>query len=291
MDFTTENMQKKPENSTKGILNQNTLLQKNAENSQKGYDKSVTLCAKNIQVWAFGDTLIRTVQLENQPWFVGKDIANALDYKPVTNLTRYLDPDEVANCVVPTSGGAQEMLVINEPGLYHAIFMSRKDAAKEFRRWVTGEVLPTLRKTGSYSVSVEDELELEQKKIEVARIKAHRYVLEHIEELHKAGSLSPELIERLSRPAKRHEGHVSSHPVLSHRMKEWVCNLVYTPGNFERLADLHYAFCVAIDKEVTQSMFTRLLKANLPEIVISQRKLDGGNLPVQIVMNFKLKKD
>ncbi len=289
MDFMTENMQKKPENSLKGMINNHTLLQENAGNIQKGAYNSSTLCAKNVQVWAFGDTLVRTIQLENQPWFIGKDVATALEYKLTTDLTKYLDPDEVANCVVPTSGGAQEVLVINEPGLYHAIFMSRKEAAKEFRRGGTGEVLPSLRKTGAYALSLVAEQKKKKKRNEVARLKANRYVLEHIEELHKDGAITPEFINRLAHPAKKHEGHASSHPILVQRMKEWICNLVYEPGSFERLSDLHYAFCLFIEKEITQSMFTRLLKSQLSEVVISQRKLDGGNVPVQVVLNFKLK--
>ena len=279
-----ENSVKNTENSVKGVINNNPLLQENAENS-------VTLYAENMQTWAFGDMLVRTIQLKNAPWFVGKDVAVALEYPRATDFAKYLDPDEIANCTVPTSGGPQEMLIINEPGLYHAIFMSRKEAAKEFRRWVTGEVLPSLRKSGAYALNIDTELELEKKRNEVARLKANRYVLEHIEELHKDGAITPEFINRLAHPAKKHEGHASSHPILVQRMKEWICNLVYEPGSFERLADLHYAFCLFIEKEITQSMFTRLLKSQLSEVVISQRKLDGGNMPVQVVLNFKLKKE
>ena len=94
--------------------------------------------------------LVRTVKLDNTPRFVGKDVSNALEYRDAGDMVRCLDDDEKAKCVVPTSGGAQEMLVINEPGLYHAIFMSRKESAKGFRKWVTGEVLPALRKNGAY---------------------------------------------------------------------------------------------------------------------------------------------
>ena len=75
------------------------------------------------------------------------------------------------------------MLVINEPGLYHAIFMSRKEAAKEFRRWVTNEVLPQIRKTGTYTITLDTELEQEKKKLEIAQIRANRYIFEHLEEL------------------------------------------------------------------------------------------------------------
>ena len=159
------------------------LLSEGTKSITKGACNSSTLLVKKVQSWAFGDTLVRTVQLENDTWFVGKDVAVALDYPKAWNLIQSLDSDETASCTIPTSGGNQEMLVINEPGLYHAIFMSRKEAAKEFRRWVTNEVLPQIRKTGTYTVTLDTELEQEKKKLEIAQFRANRYILEHLEEL------------------------------------------------------------------------------------------------------------
>lgn len=141
------------------------------------------LCAQNLQSWAFGDDLVRTIQLKNNPYFVAKDVSIVLGYKNTTDLTRSLDDDEITNCTIPTTGGNQEMLIINEPGLYHAIFMSRKETAKKFRRWVTSEVLPQIRKTGTYAISLDSELEQEKKKLEIAQIRANRYIFEHLEEL------------------------------------------------------------------------------------------------------------
>ena len=158
-------------------------LSEEAKNNTKGMQIVHTLSAQKVQSWAFGDELVRTIQLENNPYFVAKDISIALGYKNASDLTRSLDSDEIINCTVPTSGGNQEMLVINEPGLYHAIFMSRKEAAKEFRRWVTNEVLPQIRKTGTYTVTLDTELEQEKKRLEIAQFRANRYILEHLEEL------------------------------------------------------------------------------------------------------------
>lgn len=141
-----------------------------------------TLLAKNVCSWAFNDMLVRTVAIDDNSWFVAKDVSAALEYRNATDLTRSLDSDEVITCSIPTSGGVQEMLVINEPGLYHAIFMSRKEAAKEFRRWVTNEVLPAIRKNGGYALSLDAELEQEKKRSEIAQLRANRYILEHIEE-------------------------------------------------------------------------------------------------------------
>lgn len=113
-------------------------------------NSNMIISEKDIHQWSFCNTFIRMFRLKNETWFVAKDVATALDYPKAWNLTQSLDSDETTSCIVPTSGGNQEMLVISEAGLYHAIFMSRKESAKEFRRWVTNEVLPQIRKTGNY---------------------------------------------------------------------------------------------------------------------------------------------
>lgn len=106
----------------------------------------------NIQTFDFNNTVVRTVIKDGEPWFVAADIAQALDYTNTNDLTRILDVFEKDTHNVRTPGGMQDMSVINESGLYSAILRSRKPEAKEFKKWVTSEVLPTLRKTGSYSI-------------------------------------------------------------------------------------------------------------------------------------------
>ncbi len=86
------------------------------------------------------------------PRFVAYDIAKALNYRMASDLTRSLDDDERGTQIVRTPSGDQEMLVINESGLYSAILKSRKPEARRFKRWVTREVLPSIRKTGSYAM-------------------------------------------------------------------------------------------------------------------------------------------
>lgn len=83
-------------------------------------------------------------------WFVAADIAAALGYRDSFNMTRVLDDDEKGTHNVSTLGGEQELMVINESGVYSAIFRSRKENAKKFKKWVTSEVLPSIRKTGGY---------------------------------------------------------------------------------------------------------------------------------------------
>ena len=106
----------------------------------------------NLQTFRFTDTLIlRGFLRDGEPWFVARDVAAALDYSVAKDMTRNLDDDEKGGQIVPTLGGDQEMTVINESGLYSAILKSRKPEAKRFKKWVTSEVLPSIRKTGSYT--------------------------------------------------------------------------------------------------------------------------------------------
>ncbi|PRB80544.1 Bro-N domain-containing protein [Pseudomonas sp. MYb185] len=100
--------------------------------------------------FAFGENPVRVVLLDGEPWWLAADIAVALEYRDASNMTRNLDEDEKGTQIVSTLGGDQEVLVINESGLYSAILRSRKASAKRFKKWVTAEVLPSIRKHGSY---------------------------------------------------------------------------------------------------------------------------------------------
>lgn len=92
---------------------------------------------------------IRVVEMDGDPWFVAKDVCNVLGID-TSNLSKVIDADEKGTYSVRTPGGDQRVSIINEPGLYSLILRSRKPQAKEFKRWVTHEVLPTIRKTGAY---------------------------------------------------------------------------------------------------------------------------------------------
>lgn len=96
-------------------------------------------------------TDIRTLLINGEIWFVASDIATALDYRMASDMTRFLDEDEKATHNLRTPYGEQNFTIINESGLYSAILKSRKPEAKTFKKWVTSEVLPTIRKTGTYT--------------------------------------------------------------------------------------------------------------------------------------------
>ena len=106
----------------------------------------------NIIPFSFESKQIRVVEINNEPWFVATDIASILEYTEAAAMTRYLDDDEKGLSIVRTLGGEQSVSVINESGLYSAILRSRKPEAKVFKKWVTSEVLPSIRKTGGYQL-------------------------------------------------------------------------------------------------------------------------------------------
>lgn len=107
----------------------------------------------NIIPFIFDTLPVRAVLRDGEPWFVAADLAAVLDYSETAAMTRHLDDDEKGLSTVQTLGGPQEMTIISESGLYAAILKSRKPEARQFRRWVTGEVLPSIRKTGSYQMA------------------------------------------------------------------------------------------------------------------------------------------
>lgn len=101
---------------------------------------------------------LRVVKDDNgEPWFVAKDVCDALSLGRQHDSTRYLDADEKGEGLADTPSGKQTMVVINEPGFYKLIMKSRKPEAKAFQRWVTHEVLPSIRKKGGYIAAAPDE--------------------------------------------------------------------------------------------------------------------------------------
>ena len=99
---------------------------------------------------------IRTVVKDGEPWFVGKDAAKILGYaKPRNAIAAHVDNEDKKDALIQGDlGGKQKMTVINESGIYSLIMSSKLPKVKEFKRWVTSEILPTIRKTGGYVASV-----------------------------------------------------------------------------------------------------------------------------------------
>ncbi len=106
----------------------------------------------NIQIFnspEFGE--IRTVVIDGEPWFVGNDVAKPLGYSaPKNAVAKFVDSDDKQKHQFDSSGQMRDMVIINESGLYSLIFGSQMENAKKFKKWVTSEVLPAIRKTGQY---------------------------------------------------------------------------------------------------------------------------------------------
>ncbi|MDM8326533.1 BRO family protein [Staphylococcus felis] len=107
-----------------------------------------------LQTFNFEELPIRTLTVDEEPYFVGKDVAEILGYSKARNaIAKHVDFEDKKDAPIQGPlGGTQKMTIINESGLYSLIFSSKLDSAKRFKRWVTYEVLPAIRKTGTYQV-------------------------------------------------------------------------------------------------------------------------------------------
>lgn len=114
-----------------------------------------------VEAFNFESNEVRILTIDNKPWFVGKDVADALGYSASRNaLSKHVDSDDKLTHQISASGQKREMVLINESGVYSLIFGSKLDSAKRFKKWVTSEVLPAIRKHGTYMTdqTIEDVL-------------------------------------------------------------------------------------------------------------------------------------
>ena len=126
----------------------------------------------NLEIFTnpeFGN--IRIIEKNGEPWFIGKDVAEALGYEASRNaITKHVDDEDKLTHQISASGQNRNMTIINESGLYSLIMSSKLPQAKAFKRWVTSEVLPAIRKTGSYKTPTSQQERLEvMKKNSIAR--------------------------------------------------------------------------------------------------------------------------
>ena len=107
--------------------------------------------AEEVQIFNFENQQVRTVEIDSEPWFVGKDIAQILGYKRTADTIKSrVDDEDKLTRQFTDSGQRRKMTIINESGLYSLILSSKLSTAKAFKRWVTSEVLPAIRKHGAY---------------------------------------------------------------------------------------------------------------------------------------------
>lgn len=146
---------------------------------------------------------VRTTVVNGEPWFVGKDVADVLGYaKPRNAIATHVDEDDKKDAPIQGNlGGTQKMTIINESGVYALIFGSKLPTTKAFKRWITSEVLPSIRKTGSYSVAqkqdsylIEDPIKRAERWIEE---KKHTLALEQkVAEQQPKADYYDELVDR-----------------------------------------------------------------------------------------------
>lgn len=105
-----------------------------------------------LQIFTYNETPLRTIEKDGEVWWVLRDVCNVLGIVKTDKVAQRLDDDEKGASLVSTPSGQQNMTVVNEPGLYKVILRSDKPDAKNLMRWVTHEVLPSIRQTGSYSI-------------------------------------------------------------------------------------------------------------------------------------------
>lgn len=125
-----------------------------------------------LSTFKFENSSIRTIVINNEPWFIARDICEAINISNYRDAIEKLDDDEKGVALTDTLGGQQEMNIVSESGMYTLILRCREAVKKgsvphRFRKWVTAEVLPQIRKTGQYSQNAQPNLPIAEPKIEM----------------------------------------------------------------------------------------------------------------------------
>lgn len=105
-----------------------------------------------MELFNYENQPIRSIEKDGEPWFVAKDVCDILELDNNRQAISGLDEEDLASRTVTSGGQNREMKLVNEPGLYQLVLKSRTPAARAFKKWITHELLPTLRKQGSYSL-------------------------------------------------------------------------------------------------------------------------------------------
>lgn len=146
----------------------------------------------------FGE--VRTVVIDNEPWFVAADVCRALEIGNTSMVLGRLDEDEKGVSSIDTLGGVQEMTIVNEPGLYSLVLGSRKPEAKQFKRWITHDVIPSIREHGVYMTNdfIEKVIDDPDLIIRLAiQLKEERARANRLEEINRANQPKVEYFDNL----------------------------------------------------------------------------------------------
>lgn len=148
-----------------------------------------------LMPFTYEGATVRTVIVDGEPWFVARDICNVLGLPNLSMAVQRLAADEKGVNRIDTPGGPQEMSVVSESGMYALVLRSDKPGAIEFRRWITSEVLPAIRKTGSYSAEpalTDDELIHRALEVSTRRVAA---LTERVAELEPKAQVAEKLLD------------------------------------------------------------------------------------------------
>ena len=241
-----------------------------------------------MQVFAYDEAMVRTVDIDGEPWFVGKDVAAALGYTNTNNaLKDHVDDEDRMGYRIDTpSRGEQEAVIINESGMYSLIFGSKLDSARQFKRWVTSEVLPSIRRTGGYGAADgADICALLQKQISVME-EVRDFVMGRPEAGKPAlppvsRSAPPKESEAIRR--KRQVGDVA-------KFVERFCDVTGDGGDWCKLKELYTTYKRwSPVRPMSRAEFEDALCALYSFVRISARSTRGGN--VRSVQGIALKDD
>jgi prophage antirepressor-like protein len=255
----------------------------------------------NLINFSYEDRLIRTVIRDGDPWWVAKDVAEALEYvwKGTAGTISHVPEEWRGVCSVQTPSGVQEMAVLSEQGLYFFLGRSDKPLALPFQKWIAGEVVPSIRKTGSYALPGGEVW----KEPSTARLHELRMIL-------KEGSVSVREFRRLAfnfdtpdvpdNPIKGAlsfktyddfmeyaETHKKANPTI-YAFAKAALKITGNPDDFVLIKDLYRLYrehANAWESE-TQNKFTNRIKEMHPELEHKQKKIDG--YPVSVFCGCRL---
>lgn len=212
-----------------------------------------------LQNFNFKGSQVRTVVIDDKPYFVGKDVAMVLGYKNTKDaLSKHVDSEDKLGSQIATSGQRRQMTVINESGLYSLILSSKLPSAKQFKRWVTHEVLPAIRKTGSYSIqqnypipqTYSDALRLAAKYYDIN--KKNQPKVEYFDnQMHNPGLMTvTEIAKDYGWSAKRMNLYLAEKRIIYRQGKRWVLYQKYAAKGYAQ----YEAFPFDDNKEVHNNL-------------------------------------
>jgi prophage antirepressor-like protein len=246
----------------------------------------------SLQTFHFGQQAVRIIDQRGEPWWVAKDVCECLDISDVSQAVNRLDEDEACSTrITDTLGREQDTLIINEPGLYNLILGSRKPEAKAFKRWVTHDVLPEIRKHGRYAHGSQHQQTDQDEHIAQVRV-LHQQV-RIISKMQNARAITPEEARIALRKIAVELGianNANSPDLLAANEDTWVPVLRSTlQSMFDRdglQARVPTSMLIEATGEQLNNMnymrLGRLMRAHFPDWRHTSQRINGSNQPVRM---------